>query len=336
MGPLWYGMPYRDSVSKFTGNPFWEEVAVYRYLDAIRKAGIATYFWGNWHDEPTAHSILSAANLAGSKFLAGPGDHCVPPPGFDFTGEVQRYFDFHLKGIKNGIDQAPRATYWVEGQGWVRSALLPGQGVRATPWFLTGGKSGTARSVNDGMLAQGKAQAGRDSFTVDYNLPPVDYFAFWIGPMDDRGLSYTSAPLAKPMKLVGFPVVRIAVQADKPNANVFAYLDQVGPDGKTEVVSFGRIALEHRKLSKAPFETMGLPWSSGREADAAPLKVDETANLAFDLTPISRVVPAGSRLRLTIAGADPRQRNLADIKQTPPPVLTVIRGTSRIELPVQQ
>lgn len=341
MAALWYGMPYRDSVSPLTGNAFWEEVGVYRYLDAIRQAGIATYFWSNWQDEPTAQSILSAANMAGSKFLAGPGSHCVPPPGFDFTGEVVRYFDHHLKGIDNGIAAEPRATYWVEGLdgkgGYVRSNALPGETAKPIRWFFDAGRSGTARSVNDGQLGTQTGKTGTDRFTVRYDLPPADYFAFWAKPMDDKGLSYTSAPLAEATKLVGYPVVRLRVSADKPDANIFAYLDQVAADGTTEVVAFGRLALSHRATGKAPYETMGLPWHSGLRADVAPLPPGQQADLAIDLTPVSRVVPAGARLRVTIAGADPRQRNLKDIEQKPAPVITVQRGGTRaswIELPI--
>lgn len=339
MAALWYDMPYRDSISRYTGNAFWEEVGVYNYLDAVRKAGIATYFWSNWQDEPTAQSILSAANVDGSKFLAGPGSHCVPPPGFDFTGEVVRYFDHYLKGADNGVEKAPRATYWVEGLdgkgGYVRSARLPGEGVSARRWYLADGRSGTARSVNDGTMGAAKGRAGLDRFTVRYDLPGADYFAFWAQPMDDKGLSYTSRPLGKPMKLIGYPVVHLRVRADKPDANVFVYLDQVSADGKAEVVAFGRLALSHRKTGTAPYRTMGLPWHSGLKADVAPLPPGQAADLAIDLTPVSRVVPAGARLRVTIAGADPRQRNLKDIQQTPPPQISVERGgSSFVDLPV--
>ena len=55
------------------------------------------------------------------------------------------------------------------------------------------------------------------------------------------------------------------------------------------------------------------------------------------MTPISRVVPAGSRLRFTIAGADPRQRNLQEIRLDPAPEISVLRGgldASRVELPL--
>ncbi len=342
MAPLWYGMPYRDSVSPLTGNAYWEEVGVYKYLDTIRHAGIATYFWGNWQDEPTSQTLLAAENL-GSKFLGGPGGHCVPPKGFDFTGEVTRYFDHYLKGVDNGIDREPRATYWVEGLDGVgvyqRSAQLPGAAAKPVSWFLDGMRSGTAQSANDGGLAAKPAAKGNDSFMVDYALPPPEYFAFWPQPMDRHGLSYTSPRLEAPMTLIGFPVAHLTVTASHPEADLFVYLDQIGPDGKVEVVSFGRLKLSHRKLSTPPYANFGLPWHSGLSKDMLPLAEGEDAQMAIALTPLSRVVPAGARLRLTVTGADPRQRNLKDIQLTPAPRITVLRGgadPSRIELPTVQ
>ncbi|WP_262503872.1 CocE/NonD family hydrolase [Sphingosinithalassobacter sp. CS137] len=335
MGPLWYGMPNRDSVSEYTGNAFWEEVAVYRYLDAIREAGIATYFWGNWHDEPTGQVILGAANLGG-KFLAGPGDHCVPPPGFDFAGEVTRYFDHHLKGVANGIDREPRATYWVEGldgEGrYVQSDELPGVQSRPVPWFLSDTADATGSS-----LAAAPGAAGRDDFTVDYDLPPAEYFAFWPRPMVEHGLGYTSAPLDASMTLIGSPVAHLTVTASDPDANLFVYLDQINAEGEAEVIAFGRLKLTHRKLSQAPYETLGLPWHSGLSEDMQTLAPSEEAPVSIALTPVSRVVPAGARLRFTVAGADPRQRNLQDTRIDPAPQITVLRGgrdASRIELPL--
>ncbi|OYW51366.1 MAG: peptidase S15 [Novosphingobium sp. 28-62-57] len=342
MAALWYGMPYRDSVSAFTGNAFWEEVGTYNYLDAIRRAGIATYFWSNWQDEPTAQSLLSAANFPQSRFLAGPGSHCVPPPGFDFTGEITRYFDLHLKSAGTSA-KAPRATYWVEGLngkgGYVTSDTLPGEASTPQGWFLSGGKSSTARSANDGTLLLKAGRSGADSFTVQYDLPDPEYFAFWAKPMDDKGLSYTTAALTKPAKLIGFPVAHLAVSADKPDAHVFVYLDQVDAAGKAEVVAFGRLALSHRIEGRAPYAAMGLPFHPGRQGDVMPVAPGQVVRMNIDMTPISRVVPAGARLRLTIAGADPRQRNLKDIRQNPAPVITVHHGgadASRLDLPLAQ
>ncbi|WP_338446403.1 CocE/NonD family hydrolase [Pelagerythrobacter marensis] len=338
MAPLWYSMPYRDSVSEFTGNAFWEEVAPYRYLDAIRQAGIATYFWSNWRDEPTGQAILGAANLDG-KFLAGPGNHCVPPADFDFTGEVVRYFDHHLKGVENGIDREPRAIYWVEGADtYERSDQLPGIQSRPVPFFLATGGGGAVQSANDGALGLAPPNlVGSDAFTVDYDLPSAEYFAFWPRPMDAHGLSYTTAPLDRDIKLVGFPVARLTVRTSHPDADLWVYLDRIDAEGEAEVVSFGRLKISHRKLSQAPFENLGLPYHSGLEADIQPPDADEWVPVSISLTPLSRVVSAGTRLRFTVTGADPRQRNLDDVKIDPPPVIAVRRGgldASRLELPL--
>lgn len=340
MGPLWYAMPYRDSISPHTGNAFWEEVGVYNYLDSIREAGISTYFWSNWHDEPTAQVILAAANLGG-RFLAGPGGHCDPPEGFDFTGEVIRYFDYHLKEIANGLESQPRATYWVEGldgEGrYVRSDELPGVRSRPLPWFLAAAPGGTARPGDAGILSDAPGPAAANAFTVDYELPGADYFAFWPEPMDEHGLNYTSEPLQMPMTLIGYPVARLTVTSEHPEANVFVYLDQLSAEGAEEVISFGRLKISHRQLAQAPYETLGLPWHSGLSTDVQPLAPGEEAALSIAMTPISRVIPAGARLRLTIAGADPRQRNLQEVRLDPAPQITVLHGgndPSRIELPL--
>jgi predicted acyl esterase len=139
------------------------------------------------------------------------------------------------------------------------------------------------------------------------------------------------------MTLVGFPVAHLTVTSTHPDADVFVYLDQIAADGSASVIAFGRLKLSHRKLSQAPFDSLGLPWHSGRSGDIQGLESGESAPLSIALTPVARVVPAGARLRFTIAGADPRQRNLQDIRIDPAPEITVQRGgldASRIELPL--
>ena len=333
MGPLWYAMPYRDSMSSYTGTRFWEEVGPYTHLDTFRRAGIATYFWGNWQDEPTSQIILSAANMGG-RMLAGPGGHCVPPPGFDLPGEIVGFFDHYLKGLRPDYATLPRATYWVEGLNgtgtFVTSDQLPGVQSRPVPWFLGGEENSQFGSATPAL------QAAR-SFKVDYNLPPADYFAFWPQPMGAHGLAFTSAPLVAPLKLIGYPVAQLTVASDNPQADVFVYLDRIKADGKEEVIAFGRLKLSHHKLAQAPYETLGLPWHSGRQADVAPPAPGEFVPLSIALTPLSLMIAPGDRLRLVTAGADPRQRNLKQIQLAPPPQITVRLGGidgSRIDLPL--
>jgi hypothetical protein len=119
---------------------------------------------------------------------------------------------------------------------------------------------------------------------------------------------------------------------------LFAYLEELAPDGTVSVLAFGRLAAAYRKTGDAPYDTLGLPWHTGLAADHAPLKSGEEALLDFALSPTARVIPAGHRLRLVVTGADPRQRNLAEITLDPPPHITLKLGGGnggRIELPLQ-
>jgi predicted acyl esterase len=197
MAALWYGMPFRDSVSPLTGNAFWEEVGPYTYLDDLRAAQLPAYFWSNLKDEPTSQMILAAANLD-AKLLIGPGSHCIPPPGIDLGTEIKRFFDQHLKGIDTGITREPKYQWWTENAPsdatWTRSDRLPGADSTRQPWYLGAGSFDTAPQP-----------AATQPFTVDYALGDGEYFAFWVDSQAEHGLVFTGAPLAKDLRLEGYP-----------------------------------------------------------------------------------------------------------------------------------
>jgi putative CocE/NonD family hydrolase len=315
-------------VSPLTGNAFWEEVGPYTYLDALK--GLPSYFWSNLKDEPTSQVILLAANL-GSKLLVGPGSHCVPPPGYDLGGELQRFFDHHLKGIDNGIDRDPRTQLYVEqapaGSEWLRSDTLPGAQSTRQDWYPGGN-----------ALATSPPPAGSAQLTVDYDVGAGEYFAFWVESQAEHGLTFTSAPLAADLHLEGYPLVHLNVAADRDDVNVFAYLEDISADASAEVIASGRLAASYRATGAAPYDTLGLPWHPGRSSDHQPLVPGMPVELDIALLPVSRVIPAGHRLRFVVTGADPRQRNLADIRQEPPPVITLQLGggATRVSLPVRE
>lgn len=337
MAALWYGMPFRDSMSTLTGNRFWEEAGPYTYLDALRRSGIATYYWGNFEDEPTAQVILAAENL-GSRLLLGPGTHCVQPPGFDFAAEVKGYFDTTLKGLP--AQPGPRVTWWLdEGSGrgsWQRDARWPGVKAATQKLYLA---PQSAEGAGNLTLQFQPARNAQRSFRVDYDVGSAEYFAFWISSQHGKGLSFAMPPLDAPQRLVGFPVVHLRVSSDRPEPLLFVYLEQVMPDGKAQVLAFGRQAAAMRKTGQAPYDTLGLPWMTGLAADFTPLLPGKPVDVELALTAVSRVVPSGARLRLVITGADPRQRNLAQLKVDPPPSITLQTGGSNgswLQLPLQR
>ncbi|MGV3590215.1 MAG: CocE/NonD family hydrolase [Gammaproteobacteria bacterium] len=363
MAALWYGMPFRDSVSPLTGNAFWEEVGPYTYLDALRVAQMPMWFWSNLKDEPTSQMILAAANLD-AKLLVGPGSHCVPPPGIDLGAELQRFFDQYLKGIDTGIDSEPKYQWWVEnapdGAAWMRSDRLPW--ATATPQFWYPGAASVIDPANAmarppaerapleanaqlpsagsaaGTFAAAPQPNGERRLTVDYDLGAGEYFAFWVESQAEHGLVFSSEPLAQDLHLEGYPVAELTVAADRADINVFVYLEEQAADGSVTVLSNGRLAASYRATAQAPYDTLGLPWHPGRERDHQPLEPGVPVELDIAMLPVSRIVPAGSRLRFVVTGADPRQRNLADIRQDPPPVMTLRLGgeSARVSLPVRE
>lgn len=338
MAPLWNTMPFRDSMSKFTGTRFWEEASPYSYFQTLKRSGIQFYYWGNWHDEPTGQVIMGAVNMGG-RALIGPGSHCVPPPGVDL-GEIQRhFFDRYLKGIRNGIDDEPRFRWWVlesEGDPWRTANTYPGAGLKRQSLYPATGKSGTIASANDGTLAASAPGRGGDSFTVDYDVATKEYFPFWPAVLDEKGLTYTTPALARDVVVTGYPLVGLTVSSDQSTGNIFVYLEEVAPDGTAENVAFGRLALSHRKLSRPPYDNLGLPWHSSRSGDILPVKPGTPYTLQIALSPTAKRFRAGYRIRLSIRGADPRQRNIAEIRRDPAERISVGfgRGT-RIEIPAE-
>jgi hypothetical protein len=179
-------------------------------------------------------------------------------------------------------------------------------------------------------------ESGAVAFRVRYDLDQ-GYFSFWPEPLDEYGVTFTAPPLESDVALVGFPIVDLKIAVDRSDANVFAYIEDVSPTDEVVVVSFGRLAASHRQLSEAPYDNLGLPFQSGKAVDAQAMIPGQPSRLKFALLPNAWVFKAGHRIRLTITGADPRQRNLSSIAENPPPRITVLYGgenASRAEIPL--
>ncbi len=174
--------------------------------------------------------------------------------------------------------------------------------------------------------------------TVDYDVSTDDPFLFWIAPLEGTGLGFSTGALESSVTMIGSPIVNLVLSVDQTDANVFAYIEDVAPDGTARTVSMGRLAASHRALSQAPpYDTLGAPWHSSNEADVEPLAPNVPVELRFALTPAAWVFERDHEIRVRVTGADPRQRNLQEIRRDPAPVITVYNGgdsASRIELPL--
>lgn len=340
---MWRAAPYRDSEVASVGTRPWHEYSVATYKDAIERSGVPVYSFDGWDDDFRKESLVSAATLSNPhKVLVGPWPHCGSE-GFDIVAERHRFFDYWLKGVDNGIMQEPPVHYYTgssDGTGEWRDARQwpPNPPARQTRYYLDGGSSGTVGSVNDGTLdhSRPRGHGAGDAYRVDYSVScPEPVGLGQTCPQDEKGLTYTTAPLRDDVELTGHPEVSLHLSSTAPDGNVFAYLSDVAPDGTVRILTDGRIRLALRSTQRAPYDVLGTPWHRGNAGDAEPMPAARAERVDFDMLPLSSVVPAGHRLRVTVTGADVRESDRTEL--SPAPVYTVHRErahASSITLPI--
>jgi len=328
VAPGYVSAPFRDDVVPGLA---WKVNGPSGLLPAIQEAGIPAYHINGWFDVFTIDATLWWANTRAPEHLTiGPWAHAgIAQPGVDeerqrvTTVEQHRWFDRWLKGIENGIDQEPGVHYaLIEEPGrwrWVASPSWPPPEARPQRFFLRAGPSGSVASRNDGSLAREEPTENEafDRYAVDPTtttgtssrwdnavgaVAQVSYPH--LAENDALCLTYTTEPLEKALSVVGHPLVRLFLDADHEDCDVFALLEEVGPGGDVRYVTEGCLRASRRALAEAPWNNLGLPWQSGLHADAKPLVPGEPVELVFDLQPIANVFDAGHRLRLTLMGAD--------------------------------
>ncbi|RZJ07034.1 MAG: CocE/NonD family hydrolase [Rubrivivax sp.] len=329
MASIWKDIPFRDDWSPLLKSRFWEETSLSTYRNAVEMRGPVMYRWTGWADEFSAEQFIARANLKNVvKLLIGPEGHCRSDQ-FNLFAEHLRYFDRYLKGVDNGIDREPSIHYYTynaePGHEWRSADSWPLPGTRKERYFL---------SAEHGLASGKPGRAGVLRFEVDYAVVKNDgKTLLWPVSQFGHGLSYVTPPFTEDMQLTGHAVVSLWISTTATDGDVFAYLEEVHPDGSSALRAHGRLRASHRKLGTPPHDYLGLPWHRSFREDHAPMRPGVPEELRFDLLPTSTLLRKGDRLRLVITGADPRQRS---VPADAPPTVSVHSGgtmASYIELP---
>lgn len=341
---LWTGMPYRDSFSPLVGSRFWAEGSLSSYLPQVRASGVPIYILGGWQDEFRKEGMVAFANLDPGKrrIIIGPWRHCMND-GFNLLAEAHRFFDYYLKGIDNGLAAEDPVHYFTigapAGQEWQSAPDLPLNFTRRPFYLAPAGLSPRAPGARDKDAAT--------AFTISYDVPapgpndPPDrrlngIMAFAVpAPTEAAGTHFLGPVLGADTEVTGIPIADLWITATSDDAALFVYLEDVAPDGTVRVVTDGRLRASHRRLNDPPYAYLGLPWHRSYAEDVEALVPGQAARLTFDLFPISWVFKAGHRMRISIAGADYRERNRPQL--TPPPTVRILNSPdhpSTVGIPV--
>ncbi len=348
-------MPYRNSWDQASQSEYYLRCSANTYIDEIEQSGVPMYHMAGWLDVFVRDQLLWYANASNpQKLIIGPWHHATTD-GFDANAERLRWYDYHLKGIDNGVMDEPGIYYYTmgapEGTEWRFTSKWPLPTVKQTNYYFGGGRTGTVDSTNDGYLEQKPSKSfdgGVDHHVVDYTTTTGTAnrwsaaYDCWCGGYSDmtendrKGLTYTTQALARDTELTGHPIVHLWVSSTAADGDFFAYLEEVDSDGVSHYITEGTLRASHRALSEAPFKNyLGLPYHRSYEEDIVDLPVNEPVELVFDLHPTSNVFDAGNRIRVTITNAD--SDNFRTPELLPPPTVSIYRDgqhASYVSLPV--
>ena len=283
-----------------TRDAYWKRGSVCEDFPAIRAATLAVGGWGDAYKN--AVSRLVAGIDAPVKGIVGPWIHkyphfAVPKPAIGFLQEALRWWDRWLKDVDTGVDSDPAMRLYVmesePPRDWYEER--PGRWIAEPAWPVQDRAPLRLALGAGNRLAADAApmDPARIASPQDCGMAGGEYCAIWLGPElpgdqridDDKSLCFDSEPLDAPLDIVGAPVVRLTLSADRPRAMVAVRLCDVQPDGASTRITYGVLNLCHRDGHEFP----------------RPVVPGETMQLALQLDDIAYSVKPGNRLRVAIS-----------------------------------
>ena len=338
-----------------SGNLYWQEYhSLYPLLERINRSGVPVYLINGWYDLYARDNFLIYGNLTVPKrLIVRPADHSsieAPGPDIDIAAEAHRWFDYWLKGIDNGILHEPSIHYYTMGgdakHSWRATNAWPPPDAASTRYYFGGQNSGAASRHSGALVlaAPGPGDA-HDDYVIEYGTTsgPKPRWSAAASPHqypnmranDAKALTYTTPPLPRAIGVAGHPIIHIWLSVDAHDLDVFAYLEDVDPEGNSSYVTEGNLRASQRALTRAPFENFGLPFHSYFQSDVKPISEGESIELQFDLLPVAYRFRSGNRIRISITGADAGNFDTPIIN--PAPTVTMLRDArhpSHVDLPV--
>lgn len=218
-------------------------------------------------------SVRNAQKLIIGPWVHGPGNidkRVVGEIDYGAEAAVQfnplrlPWFDYWLKGIDNGILDEPRVRFFTMGANqWQTTSDWPPPDAHPLTLYLSGGKSGSARSLNDGRLAWEVSAAtdSPDSYLYDPDRPVRTRGGGFLGPLnggyDQRPvepevLTYTSEPLTRDLEVSGPVTATLYAMSSARDTDWIVRLSDVAPDGLSRNVADGILRARYRESAEHP------------------------------------------------------------------------------------
>jgi hypothetical protein len=307
---------------------FWQRGSVSRDYSTIK---CPVYIVDGWVDTYVNTVSRILANVTGPrKALIGPWAHDYPEsgspgPSLDWAFEEVRWWKHWLAGVSTGIMEEPMLrvympyatasqTYPADTPGrWIADSAWPPTGTTPQIWFL-----------DDGRLSPKPGSQAVSVYVADkiVGLQKPEWLPFPPAglpreqtPDDQHSLLFDTAPLESDLEILGHPIARMRISANRPVAKLALRLCEVTSDGKSWLVTYGLLNLTHRDSDENP----------------TPLTPGQTCDVRIDLSLIAHRFKRGSRIRLAVS------ESLWPLVWPSPEVVTLklTHVASSLELPVR-
>jgi uncharacterized protein len=302
-----------------------DPITAYGLQKPIEDSRAVLLVWSGWEDAGTADGALGRyLNFSNTQVVRlGPYTHGAghgtdqflrnfdqPDPSEPEQWRMQAdFFDSQLRRNPPAVLHS-HIDYYTFGEGqWHTTEAWPPQGMKAVHYYFgEGHRLGTDApdgdtSADDYQVNPAATSGVENRWLTQDGGNYVDYGDR--READQELLTYTSDPLAQDTEITGTPVIHLFLSSSAADGAVFAYLEDVAPDGHVTYVTEGDFRLTNRRIADGalPYEPLG-PRHSYRRADADPMVPGKAAGVDFKLLATSALLRRGDRIRIALAGAD--------------------------------
>lgn len=343
-----------------TYDAWWKERASAELLHRIR---IPVFSIGVWRkvDLHLNGNIIGFQRAKGPKKLLVFGSANVHAAVQDFASVSfhERYllpfYDRYLKDKPTDYDAQPAVRYFASGASEIRTAeTWPPSDIAYRALYLGPGPTGSVSSLNDGTLSDQAPTATERTTRFEYPNPGWRIGVVGNGPDGRpdparRVLTFTSAPLEKPLEIAGPILLELHAESTREDTDFIVKLSEQFPQSAEErqqdlnprylVITKGWLRASHRDLDtkrSLPYA----PWYT--HDDPKPLRPGKIYRFEIAVMPTAHRFTVGSRIRLEIANGDSSVTEYVFAHEYAPYKIGVdtfhhdVKHPSRLLLPVRE
>ncbi len=260
---------------------------------------------GGWCDR-YSNTVMNLMQQKGENCwgIVGPWGHhypdqASPGPAMQFQRLAVQWWNYWLKGIKNGIDSQPKLRLWLQTYDtpgdridrrsgfWTAFRSWPSDAVATQTYHLGNGRLNVRRCKSEQTaIVPFDLRVGRCSGDTGY-FGRSGGLALDQQSEDDLCLTFDTDELKAPLDIVGSATLVLVLESSKPAAQCAARLCDVAPDG-----SVARIGFAVRNLALDDEFKSEVQLGAGKKIRCA-IRFPNTAYR----------VKAGHKLRLAISGS---------------------------------